>query len=81
MSLILRSGNSLTTKFDFSEDDLLTYARSTRLTTGWEAKSSSGTTFKPAMNVADLFQAGIDWDRKHERTLTANEGYRVVLKE
>ena len=33
------------------------------------------------MDVADLFQAGIDWDRKHERTLKADEGFRVVLKE
>ena len=35
----------------------------------------------PSMDVADLFQAGINWDRKHERTLTADEGCRIVLKE
>ena len=71
----------LITKFDFSEEGLKTHTWSTQLTKGWEAKYSTGTTFKPSMGVADMFQAGIDWDRKHERTLTANEGYRVVLKE
>ena len=71
----------LSTQFDSSEDDLETHARSTRLTKGWEVKSSSGTTFKPSMDVADLFQTGINWDRKHERTLTADEGCRIALKE
>ena len=81
VSLVFRLDNPLKTKFDLSEDDLKTHARSTQLTKGWEAKSSSGTTLKPSVDVADLFQAGIDWDRKHERTLTADEGCRVVLKE
>jgi len=82
VSLILRSSSPWRlTKCDSSEDDLKTHARSTRLTEGWEAKSSSGVTFKPSMDVADLFQAGVDWDRKHERTLKADEGLRVVLKE
>ena len=81
MSLICNSDILLTTKYDFSDDDLKKHARSTQLTKGWEAKYSSGTTFKPSMDVADLFQAGIEWDRKHERALTADEGCRVVLKE
>ena len=81
VSLIFRSDTPLITKIDFGDNDLETHARSTRLTKGWEAKSSSGTTSKPSMDVADLFQAGINWDRKHEKTLTADEGCRVVLKE
>ena len=81
MSLIFRSDKPLSIKFDSSEDDLETHARSTRLTKGWEVKSSSGTTFKPSMDVADLFQTGINWDRKHGRTLTADEGCRIALKE
>lgn len=69
------------THFDFSEDDLKTHARSTRLSKGWEVKYTSGTTFEPSMDVADLFQTGINWDRKYERTLTADEGCGIVLKE
>lgn len=81
MSLVFRSDIPLKTKLDFSKDDLETHAWSTQLARGWEAKSSSGTTFKPSVDVADLVKAGIDWDRKHERTLTVDEGCKVVLKE
>ena len=81
VSLIFNSDILLTTKHDFSDDDLKTHAWSTQLTKGWEAKYSSGTTFKPSMDVADMFQLGIDWDRKHKKTITADEGCRVELKE
>jgi hypothetical protein len=58
-----------------------THATSTQLTKGWESKTSSGMTFKPSVTVADLFQAEINWDRKQERSIKTDEGFRVVLKE
>ena len=80
VSLIFSSDILLVTEHDFSEDNLKKHAWSTPLTAGFEAKRSSGKTLKPSVDVADMFQLGIDWDRKHKRTIVADEGCRVELK-
>ncbi|PMD43846.1 hypothetical protein L207DRAFT_266659 [Hyaloscypha variabilis F] len=63
------------------ERDLRTYATITHLTKGWEMKYSSGLNFTPLIPMIDFFKARISWNRKQERALKADEGFRITLKD
>jgi hypothetical protein len=40
-------------------------------------KSSSGLNFKPLIPMVDFFKASISWNKKQERNLKADEGFRI----